>query len=149
LTDHLALHLEAVVDVVVLIGRILFVALFLGSGFAHLTQSQAMAGYAESKGVPAAKIATLASGVLIIIGALMLLLGIWADLGALLLVVFLIPTAVLMHAFWKETDAQAKQLEMIQFQKDMALGGAALVIFGLVVELGDDLGLTITGPLFG
>jgi uncharacterized membrane protein YphA (DoxX/SURF4 family) len=136
------------VDVVALIGRILFVVLFLGSGFAHLTQTQAMAGYASSKGVPAAKLATQASGVMIIIGAVMLLLGVWADLGALLLVVFLLPTAVLMHAFWKETDAQAKQLEMIQFQKDMALGGAALLIFALIVKLGDGLGLTVTGPLF-
>lgn len=135
-------------DVVALIGRILFVVLFLGSGFAHLTQTQAMAGYASSKGVPAAKLATQASGVMIIIGAVMLLLGVWADLGALLLVVFLLPTAVLMHAFWKETDAQAKQLEMIQFQKDMALGGAALLIFALIVKLGDGLGLTVTGPLF-
>jgi putative oxidoreductase len=136
------------VDVVALIGRILFVVLFLGSGFAHLTQTQAMAGYASSKGVPAAKLATQVSGVVIIIGAVMLLLGVWADLGALLLVVFLFPTAVLMHAFWKETDAQAKQLEMIQFQKDTALGGAALLIFALVVKLGDGLGLTVTGPLF-
>jgi len=136
------------VDVVALIGRILFVVLFISSGVAHLTQTQAMAGYAESKGVPAARLVTLGSGVMILVGALMVLLGIWADLGALLLVVFLIPTAVLMHAFWKETDAQAKQLEMIQFQKDTALAGAALLIFALVIMLDDDLGLTITDPLF-
>jgi putative oxidoreductase len=136
------------VDVVALIGRVLFVALFIGSGFAHLTQTQAMAGYAQSKGIPAARLATLASGVVLLVGGLMVLLGIWADLGALLLVVFLIPTALLMHAFWKETDPQAKQLEMIQFQKDMALAGAALLIFALTVELGGKLGLTITDPLF-
>ena len=135
-------------DVVALIGRILFVLLFLGSGYAHLAQTEAMAGYATSRGVPAAKLAVQASGVLIIVGALMVLLGIWADLGALLLVLFLIPTALLMHGFWKETDPQAKQLEMIQFQKDMGLAGAALLIFALIVELGDGLGLTITGPLF-
>lgn len=135
-------------DVVALIGRILFVVLFLGSGFAHLSQTEAMAGYAKSRGVPSAKLATQLSGVLIIVGALMLLLGIWADLGALLLVVFLVPAAVLMHAFWKETDPQAKQMEMIQFQKDMGLAGAALLIFALIVKLGPDLGLTITDPLF-
>ncbi|HET9139377.1 DoxX family protein [Actinophytocola sp.] len=135
-------------DVVALIGRILFVLLFLGSGFAHLAQTEAMAGYAASKGVPNARLATQLSGVLILVGGLMVLLGIWADLGALLLVLFLVPTALLMHAFWKETDPQARQLEMIQFQKDMALAGAALLVFALVVKLGDDLGLTITGPLF-
>lgn len=135
-------------DVVALIGRILFVLLFLSSAFGHLTQSQTLAGYAASKGVPAARLATLASGAVMLVGAVMVVFGIWADLGALLLALFLVPTAFLMHAFWKETDAQAKQMEMVQFQKDLALAGAALVIFALVVKLGDDLGGTVTGPLF-
>lgn len=133
-------------DVVFLIARILFVYLFLGSAIGHLTQTAAMAGYAASKGVPAAKAATWGSGLLILVGALMVLLGIWGDLGALLLVVFLVPTAFLMHAFWKETDPMAKQMEMVQFNKDIALVGAALVFF--VVFHGDP-GITITAPLFG
>ncbi|GAB2704194.1 DoxX family protein [Nocardia thraciensis] len=134
-------------DVLVLIGRILFVVLFLGSAFGHLTQSDAMAPYAESKGVPAAKLAVLGSGVLQVLGAVSILLGVWADLGALLLLVFLLPTAVLMHPFWKESDAQAKQTEMIQFNKDLALAGAALMLFAFFAHV-SDLGLTITGPLF-
>ena len=135
-------------DVVALIGRILFAALFLGSAFGHLTQSEAMAGYAGSKGVPQPKLAVLGSGVLILVGGLLVLLGIWMDLGALLLVVFLVPTAVLMHAFWKETDPMAKQTEMVSFQKDIALAGAALIIFALYAGYGADLGITITDPLF-
>ncbi|MEJ3745756.1 DoxX family protein [Actinomycetes bacterium KLBMP 9797] len=135
-------------DILVLIGRILFAALFLGSAVGHLTQTKAMAGYASSKGVPAAQAATLASGVLLALGGLSVLLGIWADLGALLLVIFLLPTAVLMHPFWKESDPQARQLEMIQFQKDVALGGAALMLFALFSFAGEDLGLTLTAPLF-
>ncbi len=135
-------------DIVALIGRILFVLLFLGSGVAHVLKSDMMAGFAASKGVPMAKLATIGSGVLMIVGALMVLLGVYADLGALLLVVFLVPTAVLMHAFWKETDPATKQMEMIHFQKDIALAGAALLILALYSQLGDNLGLTITGPLF-
>lgn len=135
-------------DVVALIGRILFAALFIGSGFAHLTMTEAMAGYAASKGLPQAKLATLASGVLIIVGGLLVLLGLWLDLGALLLVVFLVATAFLIHGFWKETDAQARQLEMVQFQKDLGLAGAALLVLGLYAGYGADLGITITGPLF-
>jgi putative oxidoreductase len=135
-------------DVVALIGRILFVALFLGSAFAHLTQTTAMAGYAAAKGVPQPRLAVLGSGVLMLVGALMILLGIWIDLGALLLVVFLVPTALLMHQFWKETDPQAKQVEMIQFQKDLALAGGALLILALYGGFAEDLGITITGPLF-
>jgi putative oxidoreductase len=135
-------------DVVALIGRILFAALFLGSAYGHFAQSEAMTGYASSRGVPQPKLAVLGSGALILVGGLMVLLGIWIDLGALLLVLFLIPTAVLMHGFWKETDAMAKQTEMIAFQKDIALAGASLIIFALYSGYGANLGITITGPLF-
>lgn len=132
---------------VVLVGRLLFAGLFLGSGAGHLTQSQMMAGYAQSKGVPWARASVLGSGVLIVVGALMVLLGVWADLGALLLVVFLVPTAVMMHGFWKVADPQSKQMEQTQFLKDLALGGAALMLFVFFATT-PDLGLTITDPLF-
>lgn len=134
-------------DVLVLIGRILFAALFLGSAYGHFTQTDGMAGYAKSKGVPLARIAVLAGGVLLALGGLLVLLGIWADLGALLLFIFLVPTAYFIHGFWKETEPQARQMEMVQFQKDVALAGASLMLFALFAHV-DDLGLTITGPLF-
>lgn len=134
-------------DVLVLIGRIVFSVLFLGAGFSHLAQGKMMVGYAESRGLPLANVAVPLTGVQLLVGGLMVLLGVWADLGALILVAFLVPTAVLMHAFWKETDEQAKQLEQTMFMKDMALGGAALMLFALFAHV-DDLGLTITGPLF-
>lgn len=132
-------------DVVLLIGRVLFVALFLGSTVGHLTQTESMAGYAASRGVPLARAATLASGVVMLLGALSVLLGVWGDLGALLLLVFLLPTAFLMHGFWRESDPAAKQMEMIQFNKDIALAGGALAFFWVFSQ---DPGLTITGPLF-
>ncbi|WP_151483777.1 DoxX family membrane protein [Streptomyces albicerus] len=135
-------------DVLVLIGRILFGALFLGSAVGHLTRTQVMAGYAASRGVPAAVAAAVGSGLLLLIGGLSVLLGVWADLGALLLVVFLAPTALLMHAFWRESDPQARQMEQVQFQKDTALAGASLMLFALLAHAGSDLGLTLTGPLF-
>ncbi|MEV0170389.1 DoxX family protein [Streptomyces sp. NPDC050803] len=134
-------------DVLVLIGRILFSALFLSGAVGHMTKTKAMAGYASSRGVPAPVPAVLGGGVLLLAGGVSVLLGVWADLGALLLAVFLVPTAVLMHAFWKETDAQARQMEMTHFQKDMALAGAALMLLGLIAHAGGDLGLTVTGPL--
>jgi uncharacterized membrane protein YphA (DoxX/SURF4 family) len=134
-------------DVVVLIGRVLFAVLFLTSALGHFTQTEAMAGYAQSKGVPMAKAAVLGSGLLFALGGLSVLLGVWADLGALLLVLALLPTAVVMHRFWQETDEETKQTELIQFSKDVALAGAALMLFAFFAHV-DELGLTITGPLF-
>lgn len=133
-------------DVVVLIGRILFVVLFLGSAFGHLSQSEIMGGYAASRGVPAARAAVVVSGLLILVGSLMVAIGIWADLGALLLVVFLIPTAIIMHGPWKAAEGQ-EQMEQTQFLKDLALAGAALALFAFFAT-NPDLGLTVTDPLF-
>ncbi|MGK5628326.1 DoxX family membrane protein [Streptomyces sp. URMC 123] len=135
-------------DILVLIGRILFAALFLASAANHLAQRKAMAGYAAAKGVPAAGAAMAAGTLVLLLGGLSVLLGIWADLGALLLAVFLVPTTVLMHAFWKEDDPGARQQEMIHFQKDLALAGASLMLFALISYAGHELGLTLTGPLF-
>ncbi|MFF4231875.1 DoxX family membrane protein [Streptomyces sp. NPDC001820] len=135
-------------DVLVLIGRILFCVLFLNSAVGHLTKTKAMAGYAASRGIPAPAAATAGSGLLLLAGGLMVAFGVWADLAALLLVVFLVPTAFLMHAFWKETDEQTKTVEMITFFKDISLAGAALMLMAFFSYAGHDLGLTLTGPLF-
>jgi putative oxidoreductase len=135
-------------NVLMLIGWILFAALFLSAAFAHFTQTTMMAGYAQSRGVPAARAAVLGGGVLLLLGGVSVLFGVWPDLGALLLFVFLVPTALLMHRFWAETDSQAKQMEQVQFSKDIALAGAALMLFALFAHTGSDVGLTITGPLF-
>jgi hypothetical protein len=38
--------------------------------------------------------------------------------------------------------------ERVQFRKDTALVGAALMLFAFFSYVGNDLGLTISGPLF-
>ena len=122
---------------IVLIGRILFALLFINSGINHFTKLEAMTGYAKYKKLPAAKLGVLLSGLMILAGGLFILLGIWADLGGLLIGVFGILAAFIFHNFWKETDATAKMNESIAFFKDIALAGAALIIFGMLAKHGD------------
>ena len=109
------------------------------SGINHFTKLEAMTGYAKYKKLPAAKLGVLISGLMLVIGGISIILGYYADLGALLLAIFLVLAAVIFHNFWKETDATAKQNEMLGFMKDMALAGAALILFALVVKHGTDL----------
>jgi putative oxidoreductase len=135
-------------DVIVLIGRILFVAIFLASGFAHLGQARDMAGYVGSKGLPQPLLLVQASGVQMLVGGLMVLLGIWMDLGFLVLAAFLVPAALLFHPFWKVDDPVQLNVERAQFMKNISLAGACLALFALVAYAGPDLGLTITEPLF-
>ena len=135
-------------DVIVLIGRVLFVAIFFGSGAAHFTHTADTAGYATSRGVSNAELLVRVSGVQILIGGLMVLLGVWMDLGFLILAAFLLPTALLVHTFWKVEDPQEMNIERAMFMKNLALTGACVMLFALVSFIGPELGLTITEPLF-
>jgi putative oxidoreductase len=134
--------MEFLPDVVLLVGRVLFALIFINSGIAHLTKLNAMTGYAQFKKVPSPKLAVIVTGLMLIIGGLYVALGIFADLGALLLAIFLIVSAFMMHNFWTIQDEQAKQAETINFFKNIALAGAALIIFALVstgVEFGPEI----------
>ncbi|MBW0269790.1 DoxX family protein [Nocardia sp. MH4] len=135
-------------DIVFLVGRILLAVIFAFSAIGHFTQADGMAQYAAAKGVPAAKAGVIVSGVVALVAALSLILGVWLDLGALLLVAFLVPVSLFMHPFWKETDPQAKQTEMIGFNKNLAIVGGALILFYLV-NTTQQVPLGLTGPLFG
>ena len=134
-------------DIVLIIGRVLFALLFISSGVSHLTKLEAMTGYAQYKKVPAAKLSVILSGLMILVGGLYIAFGVYADLGALLLAVFLVLTAFMMHNFWTIQDAQAKQAETINFFKNLSLAGAALIIFVLVGS-GTDFGPSITEEFF-
>jgi len=134
-------------DILLIIGRVLFSLIFISSGISHLTKVEAMSGYAQFKKVPAPKLAVIVSGLVIVLGGLYIALGVWADLGGLLLAGFLILTAFLMHNFWTIQDPQAKQGEMINFLKNLALAGAALIIF-VIVGSGGEFGPSITAPWF-
>ena len=45
-----------------------------------------------------------------------------------------------MHAFWKETDAQAKMTEQVNFNKNLSLAGGALAFYVLFAKFGDQIG---------
>jgi putative oxidoreductase len=132
-------------DVVLVIGRILFALLFITSGLAHFAKLEAMTGYAKYKKLPAAKFGVLISGLFFLLGGVYIAAGFWVDLGALMLAVTLILAAIIFHNFWKETDATAKQNEQTGFFKDLSLAGAALILFALVATGA----LTDFGPSVG
>jgi putative oxidoreductase len=136
-------------DVVFLIGRILFGMLFVFSGLmAHLIGRRRGVEYARMYNVPLAELGVPLTGVAAVVGGAMVVLGLWGDLGALLIAGFLLLITPFMHAFWKETEEQQKQMQMANFNKNAALLGAALVVFYVWNQLQGDAGLSITDPLF-
>lgn len=130
------------------IARIVFGAIFVISGLNHFRKAEAMTGYTKSKGIPAPKLSVLLSGAILFFGGLSVILGIYADLGSLLLAGLLAIMAVKMHDFWKLSDPQAKQMETVGFLKDFSLAGGALFIFAIAAAANSEYGWKITESLF-
>ncbi len=111
-----------------LIGRILFSVLFIMNGFNHFVSFGDMTAYADFSGVPAPGFAVIVTGAMLLLGGLSVLLGYKVKIGSILLVIFLLGTAFMVHTFWTFEGQQA-QVEMAQFMKNIALAGAALAFF--------------------
>jgi putative oxidoreductase len=111
---------------VVLLGRILYSAIFLRGALGHF--SQPFIAYAAQHGVPNPEILVPATGVLLLLGGFSVLLGYHAKLGALCLIVFLVPVTYTMHNFWTVTDPIQAQIQQIMFLKNLSMLGAALLI---------------------
>lgn len=111
---------------IVLLGRLFYSAIFIVSGFKHFSQS--MIQYGASEGVPFASFLVPLAGLIALLGGLSILLGFRARWGAWLLVIFLVPVTLKMHAFWALQDPQAAMLQQIMFMKNVSMLGAALLI---------------------
>lgn len=112
-----------------LLGRLIFGGYFLYNGINHFLNKD-MSGYAQAKGVPKPDIAVQASGALMILGGLSLLTGYKPKVGAALIATFLTGVTPSMHTFWKEQDPQRRQIETINFLKNVALLGGAMIAAG-------------------
>ncbi|MDY7228904.1 DoxX family protein [Hyalangium rubrum] len=115
-------------DVLAPIGRLLFSAIFITSGLNHFLHLQAMTGYAQSSGLPMPQLAVLASGVVLVVGGVCVLLGSFARLGAALIALFLLTSAFTMHRFWDLADAQLVQQQQVHFMKNLSMAGGALLL---------------------
>jgi putative oxidoreductase len=114
-------------DSAFLIGRIIFGGYWLMAALNHFKNLNHMSGYAKAKGTPLPNLAVAGTGVILLAGGFSMLLGVYAPVGIALLIVFLLGVSVQMHSFWKVDDVQLKQIDMINFTKNLALIGALLM----------------------
>ena len=104
------------------VGRVLISALFLISGFGMLMNFQGTVGMIASAGIPMATVATAIALFLKVGGALMLLTGFHARLGAWMLIVFVTLASFTFHTNW------ADQTQMIMFLKNVSIIGGLLYV---------------------
>ena len=132
---------------VVLVGRVLFSIFFVRSGWGHLTKGKGMIGYADTAGLPVPYLAGWPSGVWLIAASACVALGIWPDVGALMVAAFVIPAAWYFHRFWTIDDPSQRQAQSSSFYRNIEILGASLAMFGLFASAGNGLRFTLTGPL--
>lgn len=112
-----------------IIGQILFGGYFVWSGISHFSNSKGLIAYTASAKVPSPALAVYGSGALLVLGGLGILFGVYTQIASILLVIFLVPVTLTMHAFWNQTDPQMKMSNRVQFLKNVALLGAVLLFF--------------------
>ena len=117
-----------IMDIVLLVGRILFGGFFIVSGLNHFQNVGMMSGYAGSKNVPFPRLAVIGSGIMLVAGGASVLLGIVPVVGLTVLVLFLLSTLATMHDFWNLKDPQQRAAEQVNFLKNVALIGASLAL---------------------
>ena len=113
-----------------LLARVLFGVVLAFTGLNHFQGVDQMAGYAESKGIPAGRLAVVFSGGMLIFGGLGIAIGAFPTLAAGAIALFLLVSTPTMHDFWAVPQEQ-QQSEMTNFLKNVALLGGALVFLAL------------------
>lgn len=114
-----------------LLGRAIFGGFFLFNGINLLVHEKSMSQYAASKGTAAPDVAVPAAGSMLVVGGLSVLAGLKPRQGLAAIVGFLVPVTLQMHRFWDEQDPQKRMVETINFTKNVALMGAALMMMQL------------------
>lgn len=110
-------------DYSALAGRILLALIFIMSGIGKITDFEGTQAYMKAYGMPLTWFFALGAIALEIGGGISLITGFLTRVGALALIVFLIPTTLIFH-----TDFSDK-LQLIMFMKNLAIIGGLLTVF--------------------
>lgn len=141
--------MTAATGAIVLGGRVLFASYFGAvAGVGHIRRSGQMEGYAKGAGFPVPAIAGWPVGIWLIAGAVSIAVGIWPDIGTLMIAAFLVPAAGFFHRFWTVGDPMQKMTQTQLFWRNVIGLGACAVMFGMFVALGPALRFSVTSALF-
>jgi uncharacterized membrane protein YphA (DoxX/SURF4 family) len=114
-----------------LIGRILVGCYYLFSALHHFTATETLARFAAMHAVPMPHLAVLVAGVLLGVAGVSLLLGVYPEVGVASLVLFFVPVTFVMHAFWADADPMTRQIDIVNFSKNVGLLGSSLMFLAV------------------
>lgn len=115
-------------SIVPLLARVLLSLIFLMSGISKIFNFGQTASYMGNVGLPMPEILLVATIVIEVVGAVMIVLGWGARWAGLIIFLWLIPTTFLFHAFW-DVPPDRMRSEMNSFMKNIAIMGGMLYIW--------------------
>lgn len=110
------------------LGQVVLGAYFIVSGVKHFTKAKDMIGYAAFKKLPMPSASVYISGLILLFGGIGILTQTMLAWSYGLIALFLLVSAITIHNFWTQKDAQARMNDTIQFQKNIALAAALLML---------------------
>ena len=113
-----------------LMGRILLSLVFIMSGVHKIMDWGGTADYMAAEGIPLPSVFLAGAVVFELVGGVSVLVGLKTRVGALLLVIFLIPTTLIFHDFWSY-EGMEQEMQMINFMKNLSIMGGLFVVMGL------------------
>ena len=107
--------------------RVLVALIFLANGFGIIPQAAPMKDLADH-GTPATllPLLILAGRTIQIVAGLALLVGVYPQIAALLLITFLVPATLIAHDFWRAVGTPVYVSQLLQFLKNTAITGGLL-----------------------
>ncbi len=105
-----------------LVGRILLAAIFLLSGIKKIRTFEATAASMGEQGIFIPQVLLVGAIICLMLGSLALILGLKARWGAILLIIFMIPTTLIYH------PPNGNEDDLIQFMKNLSIVGALLLV---------------------
>ena len=115
-------------EILFLAGRLLFGALFVYNGVNHFRNYAAVRGYCAYKRVPMPGASAIVAGLWLLTAGASVVVGVRPEIGLVLIVLFLLGVTPVMHDFWNAADPAQRQSDEINFTKNAALMGAALMM---------------------
>lgn len=114
-----------------LLGRLCIAAIFLLAGIGKFMDYHTTAAMMATKGFPLVPYFLYGAAILEILCALSLIFGCYIRLGALILILFLIPTTFIFHDFWNVAAPELRFLQMVMFMKNIAILGGLLYVLSV------------------
>jgi len=118
-------------DFAFLIGRIILGLFYLYYAMNHFRNAEMINGYTALKGVPMADKAVLGTGIMMALGGLSLITGILPTIGAIIIVIFLLPMTIMIHDFWTVEDLMARLGKQANFMKNVALMASTVMFLAI------------------